>query len=299
MKKTMADLVLISITAAWGSSFILMKNVADTVSPLAFLTLRFGVASLLLLIMFFKERKRYTKDMLLKGMVLGFLVTLSMTLQFVGLKYTTPTNSAFITSLSVVFVPILSSIVLKKAPNMSNIAGIIAAVTGLILITGFIQTKSLNPGDLLTLLCSLAVSVHILYVDKYTKDNDAFLLGIAQCIFVFLFSYIFWFMENPYTFLSVTYSRDLIVAVFITGALCTAYAYTGQVVVQKYTTPSRVAIIFTLEPVFATIYAMFIPDRFGNTHMLSSVELVGALLIIFGALVSETGAVEKFLLKNF
>ncbi|NLM49535.1 MAG: DMT family transporter, partial [Clostridiaceae bacterium] len=123
MKKTMADLVLISITAAWGSSFILMKNVADTVSPLAFLTLRFGVASLLLLIMFFKERKRYTKDMLLKGMVLGFLVTLSMTLQFVGLKYTTPTNSAFITSLSVVFVPILSSIVLKKAPNMSNIAG--------------------------------------------------------------------------------------------------------------------------------------------------------------------------------
>ena len=293
MNKKTATIMAIFITAAWGSSFILMKNVADSVSALAFLTLRFGLSALLLALVFCKHLLRFDKKLILRSFVLGALLAGYMIFQIVGLRDTSASNSAFITSLSVLIVPFLSAFLLKKSPSKSNWTGVSLALFGLIFITGIYKgLTALTLGDFYTFLCAICVAVHIIVADRYLKDSDSLLLGIGQIFAAAIISLFAWCIQNPLTFLTVTYSFDLILAVLLTSVLCTCFAFTGQIIVQKHLPPAQLAVTFTLEPVFAYVYAVIIP-LVNASEPLTWAKALGCFLIVGGMIISESNFLEK------
>ncbi|MGN1059777.1 MAG: DMT family transporter, partial [Clostridia bacterium] len=247
MNQKTATLTAVLITAAWGSSFILMKNVADAVPALGFLTLRFGLSALILALIFHRQLRAFNKRTILRSLVLGGLLSGYMIFQIVGLRDTSASNSAFITSLSVLMVPFLSAFLLKKAPSLSNWAGVVLALLGLVFITGIYKgLTALTIGDLYTFLCAICVAVHIIVADRFLKEDDSLLLGIGQIFSGAILSLLVWCIQTPRTFLTVDYTPTLLTSVILTSIFCTCFAFTAQIVVQKHLPPSRVAVIFTL-----------------------------------------------------
>ena len=116
----------------WGSTFIVMKNTLQYASPLAFLTLRFCVAALILMaIVFYKKLGLLLKKrIIIYSVVLGMLNVSSVFFQVTGLKFTSASNSAFITSFSVLMVPLFSAVILKKRPGKSSVIGVLIAFFG-------------------------------------------------------------------------------------------------------------------------------------------------------------------------
>ncbi len=294
MSKKIAALLAVLVTAAWGSSFILMKNVAADVPALGFLTLRFGIAGVVLCTVFWKKLREFDKKTIFQSTVLGVMLSGYMIFQVVGLRDTSASNSAFITSLSVLMVPFLSVAFLKKSPTKSNWVGVFLAILGLVFVTGFYQgISALTPGDGLTFLCALCVAAHIIVADRFLKDSDPLLLGIGQVVAAFCLSIVAWTIQTPQSFATVIYTPTLITSVVLTAIFCTSFAFTGQIVVQKHLPPTQTAVIFTLEPVFAYFYALFIPGPGGVTEPLTWAKVLGSLLIVGGTIISESRVLEK------
>lgn len=300
MSSTKSTLLLISITAAWGSSFILMKNGANEISGVAFVALRFILTSIILTITFAPFLKSISLKLIKHSAIIAFWLFLCLVAQVYALRFTSASNTAFITALGVVVVPIFSAVILRKAPTLSNVFGIILATGGLVFITGVYRSFSmLNKGDIITLVSVIFITMQVILTDRYaTQTDDPILLGVCQIWFVALYSTIAWFFSSPETFFKITYSTELVTAVVLTSIICTAYAFTAQIVAQKYVSPTRVAVVFTLEPVFALMYALYIPGPDGNVEILTSVKLLGCIFIVGGALFSEVnlfGKIKKLL----
>lgn len=293
-----ASIMAILITAAWGSSFILMKNVAADVAALAFLTLRFGCSALILALIFWKQLKKFNKKTIIQSFVLGALLGGYMIFQVIGLRDTSASNSAFITSLSVLIVPFLAAFMLRKSPSKSNWTGVGLAILGLVFITGIYQgLTALTFGDFLTFLCAICVAVHIIVADRYLKESDSLLLGIGQIFAAAIISFVAWLVTEPMTFATVQYTSDLIWAILLTSVFCTCFAFTAQIVVQKHLHPARLSVIFTLEPVFAYIYAVLLPLPADVAEPIHWAKVLGCLLVVGGMIISESGSVEKLLKK--
>lgn len=283
MNKQNPDLILILITLCWGSSFIVTKNVLHTITPLFFVLLRFGLASLFLLAVFNKKLPKIRKKEWLAGGILGFMVSLSMMLQSSGLQYTSASNSAFICSLSVILVPLASALLLRRSIGPNIWLSIALALLGLFFITGG-SNFSVNLGDVLCFLSALFVTTQILLIDKFTTNLDGLAIGMVQIFSVAFFTLVYWLI---FDFTPVKITPEVVFSILWTAFFCTAFAYTAQVVMQKHTTPTHAALIFTLEPVFALIFAMIFPNIHGDRETLTLGKALGCLLIVSGTLLSE------------
>ena len=293
MTKTKADISLLLISIIWGSSFALVKNVLDYIPSFAYISLRFIIASAVLVIMFRKRLGSMNRKTFLYGFILSLMLFGGVALQIVGLYYTTASNSAFITGLSVVMVPVISVYALKKKPGLNSIIGVIMAFAGLFFLSGGLSF-TFNIGDFLTLLCAICFALQMIFLDKFTGEQDPMLLSILQISFIAVFSTGIWvgFEFKPFTI-----NMALIVALIITAVFGSALAYSIQAVAQKYTTPTHAALILTAEPVFGAIFALIIPDAQGNVEILTIKKVVGCALILLGMLISEVN-VGKSTLKS-
>jgi drug/metabolite transporter (DMT)-like permease len=282
-KQFKADFSLLLVTIVWGSSFILMKNILSDVSSFAYLSLRFSIASIFMAIIFYKYLPKLNKKVLFYGGVVGVFLFAGMALQVVGLNYTTASKSAFITGLYVVLVPIFSSIILRKFPDISSIIGVALAFGGLILLTNSDGGK-VNLGDVLTIISAICFTFQIIFIDKFTNQESPILIAVIQVAVTALLSTFVWLFID---FKPVNYSSNLIMVLLITGLLGTAGAFTIQTVVQKYTSPTHTVLIFSAEPVFGALFASIIPGTNGLTEVLTISAKVGSVLILGGILISE------------
>jgi drug/metabolite transporter (DMT)-like permease len=294
-KQIRADLLLLTITIIWGSSFPLMKNVIELLPSFAFLTLRFTIAFLILVVIFFRNFKFITPRTLKYGFILGLMMFGGMAFQISGLYYTTASNSAFITGMSVVLVPVVSTFLLKKKPGWPSVIGVILAFSGLFFLSGGLSFK-FNLGDFLTLLCALCWTFQVILTDKFIVNEDPVLLAILQIGFAAVLYSFVWGVFDPRP---VAFNWTILVTLLITGVLGTALAYTGQTIVQKDTSPTHTALIFTAEPVFGAVFAMLIPNSAGATETLTLTTIIGCLLIITGMLVSELKIKNKVCKDRF
>ena len=283
-KQFKADLLLLLITAIWGSSFTLMKNVLEHIPSFAYLTLRFVIAAVALFIIFGKHLKKITKKALLFGSIIGLMLFLGMALQVTGLYYTSASNSAFITGFNVIMVPVISSILLKKKPDRASVIGVIIAFAGLFFLSGGMDFN-LNKGDFLTLLCALCFALQIIFIDKFTNEYDPVLLSIIQIAAAAIFNGFVWGIQGKST--AFSFDKTVVFTLLITGLFGTALAFAGQTVVQRFTTPTRTALILTAEPVFGAFFATIIPGTNGLTENLKWNAALGCILILAGMLVSE------------
>lgn len=282
-KKIRADIILLILTAFWGISFPLIRNVLEFIPAIPYLAVRFTIAAVIVSLVFVKKHKSIKVNEIRGGLIIGFLLFLGMTFQVYGLYYTTASNSAFITSMSVALVPILLAIFFRTKTNKFTVWGIIIASIGLFLISG-ISRLEFNPGDLLTFLCAVAFALQIIYIDKFTKKGDPGSIAIVQLWVVAILTSAIWLFFDK---TRITFSPVVILVLFITAVFGTAIAYSAQILVQKDTTPAHAALILTMEPLFALFFTLVIPDNLGNYESLTLISSIGCLLILTGTIISE------------
>ncbi len=274
-----AEFALVCITGVWGLTFVIVKDALEHVSTLLFLTLRFSLAAIILAILYRKHLYRFGKLPLRAGIIAGLLLFTGQFFQTQGLRYTTPSKSAFITGLSIVLVPLLSGFVYRKAPGVFEIAGIVVATLGLALMTIEPGALTVSIGDLLTLICAFAFGAHIVAIGYFASSVNFEALSALQISTAAGASALtFWWAEVP----TVQWTAGVVGAVAVTGLLATALAFTVQAWAQRFTTATRVALIFALEPVFAALTSHFL-----GRETITKPIVAGAVLILAGILLVE------------
>lgn len=289
-KKLKADILLLVITMIWGASFPMMKMVLQYIPAYAYLSMRFLLATVIMLVIFHKNLKKMSKRVLLHGGIIGAFMFGGMAFQVIGLYTTSASNSGFITGLNVVIVPIIAAVLLKKRPDRASIIGIVIAFVGLFFLAGGLRFD-FNYGDFLTFLCAVCWAFQIIFIDKFTQTEEASLLAIISVGFIGVVSTGLWLTADGGKLMEMNTTVWLIL--LFTGILGTALAFGGQTIAQKYTTPTNTALILTVEPVFAAIFAMIIPNAQGITEMPTLIKGFGCLLILSGMLVSELKLGQK------
>jgi len=283
---SMADLALLLLTLLWGTTFSLVKEALEGASVGAFLSLRFGVASLVLGAIWAIRRERVGEGFLRHGAFLGLAMLSGFWLQTLGLRYTTPARSGFITGLSVLVVPFLARFVLGRAVRLASWVGVAFAVAGLLVLTrpfGEAATAEVRLGDLLTFGCALAFGLQILFTAEWSPRHPLVPFVTAQVGVTLLGAIASMAVEGP-RIAPESPARFAGVVAF-TGVLMTAGAFFVMNWAQRHTTAVRAALIFSLEPVTAALFsAWYWKEPLGPW------EIGGGGLIVLGVVLGELGA---------
>jgi drug/metabolite transporter (DMT)-like permease len=275
-----AEAALAVNTVAWGGTFVLAKAALVHISPVFFLAARFTLAAVALWIVFPRVlRSPLTRRRIGGGAVTGLFLFLGYLFQTLGLQYTTPAKSAFLTGLATVMVPLLASLVYRNRPLVSEWIGVSVATLGMGLLSLEGPFGSISRGDLLTLLGASAFAAHIVTLGHFSESMEFELLSVAQVSAAAVSALaLFWWVEP----LRIHWQPVVFWAILITGLVCTAMAFTIQTWAQRYTTSTRTALIYALEPVFAGITSWLVLGE-----VLSGRAAAGAVLILAGVLLVE------------
>ncbi len=273
------DLALVFVAFVWGTTFVLVKQALADVSTLLFLTLRFGIATLALLILFRPEQRPDIARSIRAGMLAGFFLFAGYVLQTFGLKYTTPAKTGFLTGLYIPLVPLLGALVYRRLPQISEAVGIACAFTGMVLLTFEHQITAIGGGDLLVILCAVAYAFHILVLGHFAQGTSAAIVSLVQIATAAVLSTLcFWWAEPVH----ITWSPAVWVALAVTSLLATALAFSIQTWAQQRTSPTRTALIFALEPLFAWATSYVVAGE-----VLGLRGVIGAILILAGIVFVE------------
>jgi drug/metabolite transporter (DMT)-like permease len=272
-----AEAALGASTVIWGSTFAIVKLAMEDISPVLLVALRFLAASLLLLV-FFRKIFPLRPNQLIKGGLLGFFLFLGFVTQNVGLTLTSASKSAFITGMMVVVVPMLQVVIERRLPKIGNLVGVAIVALGLWFLTAP-NGSSFNSGDALTLACAAFFAIYIVYLDVVSREMTTLQLLFIQLSSMAAYSTLaFLLFETPRFVVS---ARSLLSLGYLT-VLATLLSSWIQTRFQKDTTPTRAAVIFSVEPVIAAgVAALLLGETMGP------LGFSGGALIILGVLVSE------------
>jgi drug/metabolite transporter (DMT)-like permease len=276
-RRYVAEAALIAAALLYGVTFPLVHDALDDITPFAYLVGRFGIATLLLApvtVSALRERGPDRKMLVRAGLVAGVILFAGYATQTIGLQYTSPSTSAFLTGLYVIITPVIESLISRRAPRPPVIVGILVATFGLFLLTG--ADVHLGRGELFTLACAVLFAFHIVYIGAYTHVLQPLAFGSLQIGAVALLSI------APAAHEGVgSLSVLAVFAVVFTGVACSAVALPLQLWGQQRIPATRAALILLAEPVFAGIAG------YVNGERLDAVQLAGAAAIMAGIVVSE------------
>jgi drug/metabolite transporter (DMT)-like permease len=277
----MADLALLLLTAAWGTTFLLVKNALASASTGVFLLLRFGLASAAVLAVWLWRRDRATPGLLRDGLLLGLAMWAGFSLQTLGLRHTTPSRSAFLTGLAVLLVPFLARFLYGRRVPPTSWTGVALAVAGLTALYQDAIAASVQVGDLLTLGCALAYGFQIVWTSEFSPRHPLSLLTLVQILVSFLGAGLLLPLE-PVRLVS---SAALWGTVAFTGLAMTAGAFFVMNWAQRHTTAVRAGLIYSLEPVTASLFSWWM-----GGEVLGRAQILGGSLIVAGVVVGEVGS---------
>ena len=284
-RKWRVDAGLVLVALLWGSTFVLVKQALDDISTLLFLALRFALAAGALAMLFWgKARAEIQNGKSLRlsiqgGILAGVCLFSGYVLQTFGLKYTTAAKAGFITGLYIPLVPLVGAVVYRRLPQSTEVVGVALAFVGMLLLTVQGELRSISSGDLLVAGCAVAYAFHLLVLGSFAHRASVAVLTITQiATCAALGGWTFWWAETP----KVRWSPGVWLALAVTSLLATALAFAIQTWAQQYSSPTRTALIFSLEPVFAWVTSYIVLGE-----LLSFRAGVGAGLILAGILVVE------------
>ncbi|MDQ6760629.1 MAG: DMT family transporter, partial [Acidobacteriota bacterium] len=279
------DLALVSVALVWGTTFVLVKQALADISTLLFLTLRFAVAALALGLLLNKRLRSDLAEPLLRsrsiraGVLAGVFLAGGYLFQTFGLKYTTPAKAGFLTGLYIPLVPLFGAMVYKKAPNASELVGVVCAFAGMALMTVERNLGGVGGGDVLVMICAVAYAFHILVLGRFAADSSVAIMSVVQIATAALLGAATCWWAEP---VHVVWTSPVVLALGITSLFATALAFSIQTWAQQYSSPTRTALIFSLEPVFAWATSYVVADE-----VLSGRAMLGAALIMAGILTVE------------
>jgi drug/metabolite transporter (DMT)-like permease len=271
---------LVAVTLIWGATFVLVKQALADVSTLLFLTLRFSIAAVALALMFRKEfRAPNALASLLRGVLAGIFLFGGYVLQTAGLRFTSASKAGFITGLYVPLVPLIGGLLHQKLPRISELVGVAIACAGTVLLTVQKDILDIAGGDLLVAGCAVAFACHIVILGRFAPKSNLGVLTVAQIATgALLGAATFWWVEP----VRLHWSINVWVALAVTSLLATALAFFIQTWAQRWSSPTRTVLIFSLEPVFAWVTSYLVAGE-----MLSRRGMAGAALILAGILIVE------------
>jgi len=272
-----SELLLLLAVLLWSTTFAIMKESLGSISPALLVLIRFAIASAVVYVLF-RRRIAFSWRNLLKGLAIGIPQYLGFMLQVTGLTMTTASKNAFITALSVVVAPVLSFLFLREKRSWKVVLALILAVNGLWIISfGFtLRIGGMGMGDFLTLLSALAFGVVVFMIHLFS-DRDSFyastffqLLTVAMCSLVYSLATKQTFVVNAVSWPSLLY-----LAIFTT-----VITLLLQNRFQHDVTVAQASVIYSLEPVFATLLAvLFIGEQMGPAILVAGVLMFTASAI--------------------
>jgi drug/metabolite transporter (DMT)-like permease len=283
--RTGADLALIGVAFIWGVSFVIVKRALPDISVLLYLSVRFTLATVAMAFLYRRQiAAGFSKQQWLAGLATGALLMGGYILQTVGLTYTTPAKSAFLTGLYIVLVPLFSSLIYRSTPRLVELLGVAAAAAGMYFLSVTGGGLRIALGDSLTIACAAVYALHILtlgYFAPKTGYVSISLLQVSTACVVAWVAYGVWTLASNEA-AAVRWTPEVLTAIVVGGLLCTAVAFTVQSWAQQFTTATRAALLMSLELVFAWIASYLFEGE-----VLSMRSAIGAVLIMAGILLVE------------
>ncbi len=285
--RTIAIIFLILTTILWGTTFIITKTMIQEVPVFLYLGLRFLIA-LIGFAPFFYRLNEINKNIVLFGSVAGFLYFLAIVFQTYGLQTTSAGKAGFITGLASVMVPFIVWIFYKKPLDKKIWIAVCLSILGLALL--MLEGESgIIIGDILVLICAFFCALFIIMNDKYVRIVDVYLYSIVQLIVITMLCFSFSFLINEDYDLASANIGFWLIMIYM-GLIVTTLTFFFQNWSQKYIEPSKTAIIFTLEPVFAVLFASWII----GSEVLSWLGWLGCGLIFIAILITVIKSGERF-----
>ena len=272
------ELAMVAVTAVWGSTFVLVRDAVAQIPPFTFIAYRFLAAALLLAAL----RPRLAavgSPELAAGAAAGLALFAGYGFQTVGLQYTTASNAGFITGLSVVLTPLFAGLLLRQPPGRWPVTGALLAAAGLALLS--LQRLEVRQGDALVFGCAVAFAAHILLLGRFAPRFSSYRLAVVQLAAAGLLALAWAGFAGD---LVVPGSAEVWLALVITSVAASAGAFLIQTRAQREVSPTRTAVILTMEPVFAGLFGFLLAGE-----RLSGRGWLGAGLILAGMLVAELG----------
>jgi drug/metabolite transporter (DMT)-like permease len=282
-----ADAALAVNTLIWGATFALVKSALHDISPVLFLALRFSLASAGLIGLWLVSWQgiRVDRRVVTAGVLCGTLLFAGFLFQTMGLQFTSAPKSAFLTGLASVMVPLLAALVYQNRPRALEVLGVLVASGGLALLTLQGSLGSIGKGDLLTLACAVAFAGHIVTLGHYSEKLGFEVLSVVQVATSGLLAVgLFWWVEPA----RLQWHPVVVYAIVVTGLLATALTFTVQAWAQRYTSSTRTALIYMLEPVFAWLISYWFLGE-----GLSGRGAAGAALILGGVVLVEAKPMQS------
>lgn len=273
-----AEAALLSITAVWGLTFVMVQDAISEMPVMAFLAWRFIPAALLLAVVFRRRSGVLTRRGVRQGLVLGVFLTAGYVTQTFGLEATSASKAGFITGLFVVITPIASRIV--GGPPIGRVAWAAAAVSaiGLYLISGAGSSFTFR-GDGLELLCAVAFSAHIVATDSAVDEgHDIVGLVVIQLMMVGIVSLVVSVLEGSF---EVPHGMTVWSALVVTAVVASALAFVVQSWAQQHADPARTALILAGEPAFAGLFGWLLAgDRMGLVGWIGAALILAAIVAV-------------------
>lgn len=276
-KQLQANLLIVLVALFWGSTYFLTKMAVAELEPFNLTALRFGTAFIITALFFFKRIRNADRTVIKYSIILGVLAVIAVLSMTFGVQYTTASNAGFLISLSVVMIPLISVVVLKKRIKVKLLLSVILATIGIVCLT-LNEQLTINKGDILCILCATSFAVQVLIMERIPKSADSVAIGTLQLGITAVVNFILsFFLEN------FTVPSDLKVwgVIVILGVFCTAFCYIIQIYALKNTSAIQAGIILSLEPVFSAIFAYIFLGE-----LLSKQGYIGAILLFISVILA-------------
>jgi drug/metabolite transporter (DMT)-like permease len=274
----LAPWALLTVSAAWGFAFVVMKDAIERQTVNNFLFSRFVLAVVVMILIRPQCIKLFNKDLLVRASTAGLFLGAGYILQTLGLKLTGAAITGFITGLYVVFTPLIAAVALKARITLITWACVGVATLGLALLS--LQGWSIGFGELLVLGSAFAFGAHIIALGKWSPGRDAYAMTVVQLAMCALLTGIASLFEGGY---QLPPDRGVWATVIFTAVVCTAVAFVIQTWSQAHMSTTKVAVILTMEVVFAALFAIIIG---GETLTLQ--KAIGGVLVVIAMFVIVT-----------
>jgi drug/metabolite transporter (DMT)-like permease len=266
----LATAALLAMTATWGSTFFLIKDLLDRVPTLDFLAVRFAIASVAMVLVAPKALARLSRESRRHAVVLGGLYGVAQILQTAGLAHTPASVSGFVTGLYVVATPLFAAVILRTRITWLTWGAVLLATAGLGVLT--LDGLSIGYGEAITFVAALLYALHIVGLGAWSRPGEALGMSILQIIVI---SVVCLVATAPDGVVLPDNGRDWLAIVYM-ALVAGALAMLAQTWAQSHLSPTRSAIVMSMEPVFAAFFAVLL----GGESLTSRMLLGGAMVLV-------------------
>lgn len=279
-KQFKADMELIFVTMVWGFSYFMTDVCLAEMETFTLNAFRFIMAFVMAIGFAFPKLKGVNKATIFHAAGITVLLLGVYTCSTLGVKYTSISNTGFLCSLSVIFIPILTFLIKKEKPEKKLMAAIIICVIGIAMLT-LNEQFQMAWGDLICILGSVCASFYLMSLDSLLKNGEIQAFPMSVLLFGFMGIYcsiLAFVFEEP----KIPQTAPVIGAIVFLGVVCTLIGLVVQTHAQQHTSATHVGVIFCLEPIFSAVVAYFLAGE-----VLLPRAYVGAVLMILSVIIME------------